>query len=97
MPCHYHINIHEPILTSDNREITKSRDMLPIKYPMHPQLPTWEKPSTLTQWIRPYHLVIPHLTLQVQLARLKLYKYLSQPSVSQKREDQELQWPKLNS
>ena len=38
--------------------------------------------SKLTQWVHLYHLVIPHLTLEVQSAVLRLNKYLSQSSLS---------------
>ena len=55
---------------------------MPGKYPMHPQMPTKGMPSNPTQWVCPYHLVIPHLTLQVQSLGLRLHKYLGQPSVS---------------
>ena len=59
---------------------------MPRKYPIHLQMPTRGMLSKLTQWVYPYHLIIPHLTLQVQLVGLKLHKYLNQPLVSLEKE-----------
>ena len=55
---------------------------MPGKYPMHPLMPTKGILRKSIQWVYPYHLVTPHLTLQVQSVGLRLHGYLSQPSVS---------------
>ena len=55
---------------------------IPRKYPLHPQIPTRGMPSKPKQWVRLYHLVMPHLNLQVQFAGPRLHKYLSQTLVS---------------
>ena len=53
---------------------------IPPNYRM--AMPTKGMPSKPTQWVRPCHLMIPHLTLQVQSVGLRLHKYLSQPLVA---------------
>ena len=60
-----------------------SRDMLNTPELPHGhtlKVPTKGMPSKSTQWVCPCHLVIPHLTLQVQSVGVKLQ--VSQPTLS---------------